>query len=48
MQGKLGPFPDFASEAEECNFWQIQGSLDYLDLSQAQLVTFTNLKLAKQ
>lgn len=36
--------PEFTSEAEERDFWEIHDSADYFDLSKAQPVTFPNLK----
>jgi predicted DNA binding CopG/RHH family protein len=36
--------PQFASEAEECAFWETHDSTDYLDWSKAQRVVLPNLK----
>jgi len=47
MQKKttLKPLPRFASEDEECEFWDTHDSTDYIDWSKAERgVTFPNLK----
>ena len=41
---RLKPVPEFASEAEERRFWETHDSVDYIDWSEAQRVTFPNLK----
>jgi predicted DNA binding CopG/RHH family protein len=41
---KLKTIPDFKTEAEERDFWESHDSTDYLDWSQAQPVSFPNLK----
>ena len=38
------PVPEFASEAEEQEFWATADTTDYFDWSQARLVTFPRLK----
>ncbi|MBI4306310.1 MAG: BrnA antitoxin family protein [Chloroflexi bacterium] len=40
----LKSIPDFKSEAEEREFWETHDSTEYVDWSNAQFVTFTNLK----
>ena len=44
MDKKLKEIPQFASEKEEAVFWQTHDSTDYVDWSQAERVTFPNLK----
>jgi hypothetical protein len=47
MQKKttLKPLPQFASEDEECEFWDTHDSTDYIDWSKAERgVAFPNLK----
>ena len=41
---ELKVLPKFASEDEESEFWETNDSTDYIDWSQAQKVTFPNLK----
>lgn len=48
MSRKLKPIPDFASEAEEREFWLTHDSTEYVDWSKARRVTFPNLKLSTQ
>jgi len=38
------PIPEFASEAEERDFWQRTDSADHIDWSRAERVRFPNLK----
>jgi len=40
----LKPLPEFRSEAEEREFWETHDTVDYVDWSQARVVTFPNLK----
>lgn len=40
----LKPLPNFQTEDEEQNFWAEHDSAEYFDWSQAQRVTFPNLK----
>ncbi len=40
----LKPIPDFASEAEEADFWATHDSVDYVDWSAARLTVFPDLK----
>lgn len=40
----LKPIPEFRSEAEEREFWETHDSVEYVDWSRAQVVTFPNLK----
>jgi len=44
MSKKLKAIPDFASEAEEQQFWETHDSTDYVDWSNAQRVVLPNLK----
>jgi predicted DNA binding CopG/RHH family protein len=45
MQCKaLKALPAFKTEAQEHTFWKTHDATDYLDLSNAQRVTFANLK----
>ncbi len=44
MTRKLKPYPAFASEAEERQFWKTHDSTDYLDWSRAKPARFPNLK----
>ena len=41
---RLKSIPKFASEAEERAFWETHDTIDYIDWSDAQRVTFPNLK----
>ena len=38
------PVPSFASEAEECAYWERTDSADHIDWSKAQKVRLPNLK----
>jgi predicted DNA binding CopG/RHH family protein len=38
------PIPEFRSEAAEREFWETHDTVDYVDWSQARVVTFPNLK----
>ena len=38
------PIPNFRSEQEEREFWEIHDTTDYIDWSQGQIVRFPNLK----
>ena len=40
----LKPVPEFRSEAEERKFWETHDTADYVDWSQARVVTFPSLK----
>lgn len=44
MAKKLKQVPEFASEAEEREFWEKHDTADYFDLSKAVRVRFPNLK----
>ena len=44
MAKVLKPIPEFASEAEERAFWEINDTTDYIDWSKAQRVRMPNLK----
>ena len=44
MSKALQPIPDFATEAEEREFWETHDSTEYLDWSKAVRVRFPNLK----
>lgn len=48
MSKKLKKVPEFASEAEESEFWLTHDSADYVDWSKAQRVSFPNLKPTTQ
>ena len=48
MLKKLNPIPKFKSEKEEREFWQKADSTEYLDWSQAERVSFPNLKLTSK
>ena len=41
---KLKRIPEFATEAEEQDFWATADTTEYFDWSKAQRVTFPNLK----
>jgi predicted DNA binding CopG/RHH family protein len=41
---KVKPIPEFASEAEEQEFWATADTTEYFDWSQARSVTFPKLK----
>ncbi|GMV06936.1 MAG: hypothetical protein AMXMBFR53_32110 [Gemmatimonadota bacterium] len=41
---KLKPIPEFASEAEEQEFWATADTTEYFDWSRAQRVVFPKLK----
>jgi predicted DNA binding CopG/RHH family protein len=41
---KLKPIPTFKTESQERKFWETHDSADYIDLSKAVPVRFTNLK----
>lgn len=41
---KLKKMPEFKTEAEEREFWEINDSSDYLDWSQAEPASFPKLK----
>ena len=45
MKKKLKLIPKFNSEAQEREFWQNVDSTEYVDYSNARLVSFPNLKL---
>lgn len=38
------PVPDFATEADECAFWESHDSAEYVDWEKAVPVSFPNLK----
>ncbi|MGP9809963.1 BrnA antitoxin family protein [Rhodopseudomonas sp. NSM] len=44
MAKKFKQVPNFASEAEEREFWETHDTADYFDLSKAVRVNFPNLK----
>ena len=44
MRKQSKPIPEFASEAEERAFWESHDSTDYVDWSQAKIVSFPNLR----
>jgi hypothetical protein len=44
---KLKPIPDFATEAEEREFWESHDSMDYVDWSKAKKVVLPNLRPSK-
>jgi predicted DNA binding CopG/RHH family protein len=48
MSKKRKPVPQFASEAEEREFWETHDSTEYLDWSKGQRVRFPNLKPSTQ
>jgi predicted DNA binding CopG/RHH family protein len=48
MSTKLKPIPEFASEAEEREFWNTHDSTEYLDWSKGQRARFPNLKPSTQ
>ena len=43
-KSKLKPIPEFASEAEEQDFWATADTTEYFDWSQARRVVFPKLK----
>ena len=45
---KVKKTPDFKTEAEERIFWESRDSSDYVDWSQAQPASFSNLKPSTQ
>jgi predicted DNA binding CopG/RHH family protein len=48
MKKRLKPIPEFASEAEEREFWLTHDSTEYVDWSKAERVAFPNLKPSTQ
>ena len=48
MLKKFKRIPKFKTEAEERKFWQTHSSVDYLDWSKAQKVSFPNLQLTNK
>lgn len=48
MSKKLKPIPEFASEAEEREFWETHDSTNYVDWSRARHARFPNLKPSTQ
>jgi predicted DNA binding CopG/RHH family protein len=44
MSNRQKTVPELDSEAEERSFWESHDSTEYLDWSQAQRASFTNLK----
>jgi predicted DNA binding CopG/RHH family protein len=48
MSKKRKEIPAFASEAEEREFWLTHDTTEYIDWSQAQKVSLTNLKPTTQ
>lgn len=44
MRKNLKPVPEFASEADEREFWQTHDSAGHIDWSRARRVTLPNLK----
>jgi predicted DNA binding CopG/RHH family protein len=47
-QQQRKPIPQFETEAQEQEFWSSHDSTDYVDWSQAQRVTFGQLKPSTQ
>jgi len=45
---KLKKVPYFKTEKEERKFWQTHSSMDYVDWSKAERVSFPNLKLTSK
>jgi predicted DNA binding CopG/RHH family protein len=43
---RLKPIPHFRTEAAERKFWETHSSMDYVDWSKGQFVTFPNLRLS--
>lgn len=41
---KKKPIPKFKDEAEECAFWEVNDSAEYLDWAKAAQVSMPNLK----
>lgn len=48
MSKQLKPIPEFASEAEEREFWRTHDSTEYVDWSKAERASFPNLKPSTQ
>ncbi len=44
MNKKLKPVPNFATEAEERQFWETHDSSDYINWTRAERVNLPNLK----
>jgi predicted DNA binding CopG/RHH family protein len=44
----LKPIPKFETEGQEQEFWSTHDSIDYVDWSQAQRITFGRLKPSTQ
>ena len=44
MQKPLLPIPEFKNEDEEFEFWSMHDTTDYFDLSNAERISFPNLK----
>ncbi len=44
MSKQLLPIPDFKSEDEEFEFWSSHDTTDYIDWSNAEILSFPNLK----
>ena len=48
MPKKFKRIPKFKTEVEERKFWQTHSSVDYVDWSKAQRVSFPNLQLTNK
>lgn len=48
MKKQLKSIPEFASEAEEREFWLTHDSTEYVDWAKAERVAFPNLKPSTQ
>ena len=48
MPKKFKPIPKFKTEAEERKFWQTHSSVDFVDWSKAERVSFPNLQLTNK
>ena len=44
MNKALKPIPEFANEAEERAFWEVNDSADYMDWTKAKRAVLPNLK----
>ena len=44
MPRRLKPIPEFANEAAERRFWESHDTTEYVDWSEAKLVSFPNLR----
>ena len=48
MPKKFKQIPKFKTEAEERKFWQTHSSVDFVDWSKAERVSFPNLQLTNK